>query len=264
VQKLTRDEILANLQPLSDEEYDRVHQHYVIRPVCPTCDGLESYNYQGKTFECDCYLQRMLQKHYYAANIGREYHDLDIDEFFGDNRDLVVPKVHAYIDNIADNLHFGTGLTLTGDIGTGKTMAISVILKELIKRGIPCHMVRFNDLINAWGAAYKDETADALHWRMKSIPVLGLDELKTDPRNAAGFLGDGLEAVIRHRVSNLQPTLVTTNLTTDAFVREFPKAASLLGSRNELISLNGRSVRENEVKKEAFRLKDARERRPIC
>src|SRR4051812_18329177 len=74
---LDREQILHNLanRKLDNTTFDRV-QTYPVAAVCPTCDGTKIYRLNGQGFDCDCEMQRLLQKHYFAANIGREYHDI--------------------------------------------------------------------------------------------------------------------------------------------------------------------------------------------
>src|SRR4051812_23048870 len=100
---LTREEILKNVNPskIDDETHDRIKTYFPVSDPksCPTCDGLRTYRLHDELHHCDCQLQRALQKAYFAANIGREYHDLSLADFYGDDRDTVVPIVAAYLDS---------------------------------------------------------------------------------------------------------------------------------------------------------------------
>jgi DNA replication protein DnaC len=264
---MDRDELLSNLQQrrIPNDTFDRINTFYPVSPDCPTCSGFQKYMLDGITHECDCEIQTKLQRHYFAANIGREYHDICLDDFEGEDTETVVPIVREYLNKFADNFHYGLGLTFTGPYGTGKTFAMTCVLKELVKQGEDVYFITFEELINIWGKSWhNDEAKKLLEMRLKTAKVLGLDELRTDPRNAGGFLQNGLDSVIRHRTSNLLPTLVTTNMTKDVEAQEFGKVYSLLSARNTRVDTHGHDRRMREVRQRIHELKKKGERRPVC
>ncbi len=264
---MTRDELIANLRSrkIDDPTFDRIAALHPTSRDCPTCSGFTKYRLNGLTIDCDCDLQKQLQRHYFAANIGREYHDICLEDFEGPDSNNVVPAVREYIETFADNYHFGLGLTFTGPFGTGKTFAMTCVLKELIKIGRDVYFVTFEELINIWGKSYHDtESQRLLERRLKKAEILGLDELRSDARNAGGFLQNGLDSVIRWRTSNLLPTLLTTNMNKADELGEFGKVYSLLAARNTRVVTNGHDRRMQEVRQRTHELKQLQERRPIC
>ena len=264
---LTREELIGNLRKrkIDDATFDRITTYYPVTAKCPTCNGLKRYNLDFKTYECDCEIQQLLQRHYFAANIGREYHDICLKDFDGPDTDKVVPVTQEYINNFENNFHFGLGITFTGPFGTGKTFAMTCVLKELIKQGEDVYFITFEELINIWGKSWHDDEAKRLlERRLKTASVLGLDELRTDPRNAGGFLANGLDSVIRHRTSNLLPTLVTTNMNREDELDQFGKVYSLLAAKNTRVETHGHDRRMAEVRRRNFELNQRGERRPVC
>lgn len=264
---MNRDAIISNLitRKIEDTAYDRISLMYPINDVCPTCGGLERYNLDFKTYECDCELQKMLQRHYLAANIGREYHDICLSDFEGDDASNVVSLTRKYIDQFENNFHYGLGLTFNGPFGTGKTFAMTCVLKELIKVGKDVYFITFDELINIWGKSWHDDEAKKmLERKLKATQVLGLDELRSDPRNSQGFLANGLDSVIRHRTANLLPTLVTTNMEREEELDQFGKVYSLLAAKNTRVQTHGHDRRMREVRVRNFDLAARGERRPIC
>lgn len=232
--------------------------------VCPTCRDRGRYFYNLEEVECDCPFQKLLQKHYFAANIGREYHTLDIqDHFIGEDREKVVPIVEEYIKDFENNYYYGIGITFCGTIGSGKTFAVSFILKELIKLGYSAYFITMDDLINTLGSAWNDGEAKWLNQKLRSVQILGIDELKTDSRNDRGFISQAVESIIRHRTSNLLPTLITTNLSSENEEKIFEKSHSLLSSRNIRVETNGNDIRGKEIRERERGLKELGERRPI-
>jgi len=262
---MTREAVIHNLRgKIDDTTYDRIQTFFPISNDCPTCHGFGTYHLDGKEFGCDCELQRLLQRHYFAANIGREYHDIGLKDFIGSDRAVVVPAVEEYLANFDSKFHYGLGMTFSGGVGTGKTFAMSCILKELIKRGFDVYLMSFEEMITTWASAWQDkETKMQLETRLKSVDVLGLDEIKTDNRSDS-FLAHGFDSIIRHRTANLLPTLITTNMTSSAIQQIFPKVHSLLSPRNTKIELEGKDLRKDEIRFRILELEASGDRRPIC
>lgn len=264
---MNRDELVSNLKrrKIDDTTYDRISMMFPVDSVCPTCNDRGVFNLDFKTHECDCELQKLLQRHYLAANIGREYHDICLSDFEGEDTITVVDSTRGYIDRFEDNFHFGLGLTFNGPFGTGKTFAMACVLKELIKLGHDVYFITFDELINIWGKSWHDDTAKKmLERRLKAAKVLGLDELRTDARNTTGFLESGLDSVIRHRTANLLPTLVTTNMKREDELDQFGKVYSLLSAKNTRVQTHGHDRRMREVRNRNFDLAQRGERRAIC
>lgn len=264
---MDREKLIQNLtsRKLVDADYDRIADSFPLAVKCPTCGGRGKYTLDFEQFDCDCQVQKLLQKHYFAANIGREYHDICLKDFIGEDTEKVVPVVRKYIDTFDDNFHYGLGLTFRGPVGTGKTFAMTSVLKELVKEGRDVYFITFDELIDVWGSSWHDDTAKRLlQEKLKRADVLGLDEVKTDKRNESGFLANGFDAVIRFRTSNLLPTLVTTNMSSKQEQDEFTKVFSLLSARNEVIETTGHDKRMKEIRQRNYELRNRGERRPIC
>lgn len=146
---MDREQIIQNLGSviLDDGSYENILGRYPRETPCPTCNGLKKYVLDFTTYECDCEIQKLLQKHYFKANIGREYHDICFKDFLGVDSDNVLPPAMAYLDNYENNFHYGIGVTVQGPIGTGKTFIVSSILKELVKQGRNVYFISFEELI---------------------------------------------------------------------------------------------------------------------
>ena len=224
----------------------------------------EREDVKEKTLKCDCKFQILLQKHYYCANIGRAYHTLCFEHFIGNDANILKTSVQDYLSNWDSNSYFGHGITFNGGLGTGKTFAMSLILKELIKRGHSAYFIGFDELINTFGSSWNNDDAKYLNTKLRSVDILGIDELRTDSRNSNGFLSQVAENIVRHRTVNLLPTLITTNMTPKEEKEVFEKAYSLLSSLNIRIEPQGKDVRGNIVREREFILKQKKERRPVC
>ncbi len=256
-------QILVN-KGIDNQTFTRIKSNFPIIGKCPTCGDRGRYQLDFEVYECDCAYQKLLQKHYYAANIGREYHDICLEHFIGEDASLVTETLTNYLDNFEAHEHYGAGLTFTGGFGTGKTFAQAIVLKELIKRGRNVYMITFEELINTWGSAWNNDEAQWLFDKLRGAEVLAIDELRTDPRNAGGFLANGLDAVVRHRTSNLLPTLLSTNMEPHELEREFTKVYSLLSAKNSWVVTKGEDQRAGKVRRRTNELRERNERRPVC
>lgn len=263
---MDRNQIMTNLTgKIDDATYNRIEAEYPLAPICPTCGGRQKYTLDFESHDCDCEMQKLLQRHYFAANIGREYHDICLKDFQGNDTQLVVPLCQEYLEKFDENFHYGIGITFSGPVGTGKTFAMTSILKELIKAGRKVYFVTFEELIDVWGSSWHDENAKKkLQDKLKRAEVLGIDEVRTDPRNNSGFLANGFDSVIRHRTSNLLPTMITTNMEREDELKEFFKVYSLLSARNERVATVGHDRRMQEIRRRTFELRDRGEKRAIC
>lgn len=262
---MTREEILKNLtNKIDDRTFTHIEHAFPLAKDCPTCQGRGKYTLNFNVYECDCEMQRLLQRHFFAANIGREYHNICLDDFFSGDRDKIVPVVQDYIEHFDDNFYYGVGITFSGPVGTGKTFAMTCVLKELIKQGRKVYMVNFEQLIDSWASRYKDPEAQHILDLAMGAEVLGVDEWRSDKRNEGGFLADGFDRIARHRTSNLLPILGTTNMSRQLEEKEFNKAFSLLSGKNLRVETVGHDVRMKELRKMRFAERDRGDRRPIC
>lgn len=265
---MDRQQVINNLQhrKFDDTTFTRIQDDYPVAITCPTCDDTKKYVLRDVEYDCDCQMQKLLQKHYFAANIGREYHDIcAYKDFEGPDKDVVLPVIQEYLAKFDDNLHYGIGLSFSGPLGTGKTFAMTSVLKELIQDGRNVYFINFNQMIEIWGSSWHDDKAKkTLQDKLKRAQVLGIDEVTSDKRNLTGFLASGFDAVIRHRTSNLLPTLITTNMSKNTERAEFSKVYSLLSARNIRIDFTGYDRRQSDVRQNIFTLRNASERRPIC
>lgn len=256
LRKSVPDKEFARLQRIFPEAY--------LGNVCPTCNDRQTYSLKGLEHDCNCADQKLLRKHYFAANIPKEYHDIGLAHFIGTDKDEVSAVIKDYLANYEQNHHFGLGLTFAGAYGNGKTFSMNIILKERVQAGAEVYFITFEDLINTWGAAWSNDESQWVMDKLKRSDIVGIDDLRTDKRNAGGFLANGLDALIRHRTSNQLPTLLTTNMIPNQIQEEYPRIDSLLGLKNDWIVLTGKDVRMKEIRDETRELRDNNERRPIC
>lgn len=111
------------------------------------------------------------------------------------------------------NENKGRGICLLGGTGTGKTMLMNLVFKEMIlKNGTDCFIISFTDLVTLYAAKWKgSEEFD----EVVSHRYLGIDDLDKGfqvTENSKELSKATLDYVLRKRVQRNFPTWVTTNL----------------------------------------------------
>jgi DNA replication protein DnaC len=252
---------------LSDEEAARLADRFPQLGVevgpwdyCPTCNTEKKYRLNGVDHECDCRAQLQLYRHYLNSGVGDLYHRLDWGDFYGD-RELAVSirenyLGHSYIDQ-------GMGLFLWGDMGTGKTMLATLVIKDLIKRGVKCYAITVEDLIDEFTKGWASD--DDKRWyerKIKYSEVLLLDDLGKE-RNRGSLPQSTFNGLLRSRVQGGRPTLITTNLSIEQVTNTYGTSSmSLLYEQSLAEEFRGEDQR-SEARARKVLLAHAGERRPI-
>jgi DNA replication protein DnaC len=238
------------LKALTVDQFKKIKSFPQYTGECPTCEGEKTYTTDGVTYECDCKGQLELQRRYFAANIGSLYHIIHFDDFFDPEGDLA-DTVRDYIDNFADNLYYGRGITFDGPLGTGKSFGAAVVLKELIKKGYNGYFITFDDLLNVQSRGWDDPESNKEFYTIRDAEILVIDELfdALEGTRKKELLSDTLERIIRYRVGNRMPTIITTNLKPDQEARAYPRVASLLATNQIRCHVPGDDVRKDKVRK---------------
>jgi DNA replication protein DnaC len=145
----------------------------------------------------------------------------------GDQIPMAVRESAAqYIARSSFNVPSGLGFYLWGDQGTGKTMTSTLMLKALMEAGHDGQFVTFADALNLFRSGWSD--ADEKAWyaaKIRNAQVLVLDDIgrehmqrrfsKEDQAlvsTPTSVAESTLDDLIRHRISNNKPTIITTNL----------------------------------------------------
>ena len=203
---------------LPEDEAERLYQH---RPelnagpdeYCPTCNKTGSYYWRGQHHECDCVLQLQLAKHYSAAGVGIVYQQLDWSDLQVGDQDLIA-QVLKYLENHERYIRRGVGLLLYGPIGSGKTMVANLVLKELIKLGYRCFATTFADTVESFTSTWSNrERKEWFAQKFMYSQVLLLDDLGREMRTGVNLAQATFDMILRRRVSDGRPTILTTNCT---------------------------------------------------
>lgn len=202
---------------LSDEDAARLYAefpHLKASPedYCPTCDKTGRYFWKGVAHICNCEEQLQLHKHYLRAGIGVSYQRLSWDDYEGDEG--LHRLVEAYLKGHSNYVNRGVGILLHGGYGTGKTFALMMLLKDLIKLGYDCYSTTFASMVEMFTAGWKSvEDKQYFQERIVLCPVLFLDDVGKELKTRTKLSESTFDDVLRRRVQSGRPTFITTNMT---------------------------------------------------
>ena len=202
---------------MDDDEADRLYREYPhigksSETYCPTCGKDGKFNWRGITYICDCAQQLQLYKLYLSSGIGAPYQRLGWKDYQGDPE--LVQVLRKYVEDHEQYIASGEGLFFQGPVGTGKTMLATLVLKDLLKEGYSVYAKTFSQAIDMFTAGwYDDEERKYFHKKFVASQILLLDDIGREHKTRLSE--STFDSILRTRVQEGRPTLITTNMTID-------------------------------------------------
>jgi len=121
----------------------------------------------------------------------------------------------------------GVGLLLWGDNGVGKTYAGCALLRLMITQCVPCLYITAPELKQELVRPTPWADGQTLGQRARTVSVLLLDDLGKEysKDGGFGFAELAFENLMRARAGAMLTTLVTMNLSLDAFAERYARSA---------------------------------------
>lgn len=233
---------------LSDAEAQRLYRENPKLKAspdtyCPTCSKTGTYFWNGQNVPCDCEMQLQLHKHYLAAGIGLDYQILNWGDYAGDPE--VNEMLQKWMEKREAYLKRGAGLVFTGNVGRGKTLAATLVLKDLVKLGYSCYSVTFASMIEMFTAGWRDkEEQKHFQQKIRMSDVLLLDDLGRELRAKSKLSEATFDDVLRSRSQSARSTFITTNMDMPELLEGYGSGAlSLLSEKSLMHTFTGSDFR---------------------
>jgi DNA replication protein DnaC len=220
------DEIINDIQKRRSE----IKEIPKVPERCESCyDG--EFLYKNLPFICEFYgdMNCQIFREFLKEEIGKIFLNTSIDRV-EEKAKLVLSN---YLTNIKNMLRDGKGLNILGDIGTGKTSIIVLIIQKLFKEKLS---FRYYHIKSFFDTQY--ENINFSH-----INFLFLDDIGVESLNEKDSLY--LNYVIDLRYRFKLPVVITSNLSEMDIKKRYPRVFDRLFSRNVKIILEGTSRRKN-------------------
>lgn len=258
-----------HIRVLTKEESDRLDRQYSFLPKnlkdCVTCKGKKCFRWWSEynipnsgisEYVCPCAEQFTLYKYFLNAGIGLEYQRYNIGDLESVSKKAVA-EANEYLVNADYYMARGRGFIFQGDRGTGKTLLASILLKQLLDRGIDGYFTTFNDMIDNFTSGWKDDQQKG--WfdaRVRNIPLLVVDDIGKEYVGRVAVSQVMIDNIFRSRVNNALPTIITTNLTPEQMADRYSSALETIAGRSQVHIFTGPSYRNKQYQEQEEEIKN--------
>ena len=152
-------------------------------------------------------------------------------------------KARIYADRFAQALENNIGLTLWGEVGTGKSFLAACVANSVIEQGYSCLMTSFSRITDgAWSVQDKETYFDSF----SEYDLLVIDDLGVERKT--GYVDEIVTKIIERRCNSGKPVIMTTNIAPATMMDSKDitekRVYSRLFSMTRLIQVRGNDLRE--------------------
>ena len=190
----------------------------------------------------DCLTRIGVAKHYHQASIKKS---------------RIAENLTGFADHLGENIELGKGMLLLGPVGTGKTSAMVILLKDILgKFGHilssgpefrilkPDFDILFTNSNKIYNSIFrKDYDFGA---RCRKARVLMIDDFGREYYHDFPF--SEFEDLVEHRYANQLCTFVTSNLTPDELKSNdtYQRVVDRWRECNDIVQISGLSMRKQQ------------------
>lgn len=201
---------------------------------CVTCRGAGEFKWWSRgdgpktveAYECPCRDQWLLHRFLLNSGLGLLYQRLGWDDATA-TQPNAIERVRDYIEHAEAYVANGVGMIFHGNVGSGKTLLATLLLKHLLGEGIDGYFTTMEAMSTMLTSSWHSEDERIYFFRkVKNAGLLVIDDPGQEHHQKVRKVEEGKSAkastavaetaindVVRHRVSHSKPTIITTNLT---------------------------------------------------
>ena len=217
------------------------------------------------TYDCNCIDQYKMHRFFLYHGVPVENQRMGWDDAVGLDNEFI-DFLDDYFSRREDYMHSGTGLYLHGTPGTGKTLVGSIIMKQLIADGYNGVFSSFVDILASKSDGWDSEDdRDYFIKQIRHADVLMMDDPGKEHRQGERQIEFGrstLDEIMRFRVQNAMPTIITSNYRAEKFAEVYGDYIGSLVKRLKVKFVSGTDFRDLKLQQDEKELKLGL-RRPI-
>lgn len=180
----------------------------------------------------------------YEACVPRLFWDVSADQIKY-NTAAFRQVVMVYCKKMKVALARGYGLLLTGDNGAGKTIFISYIQTQALKRGRSVYYTTLTRLDADIKRGFRDPQADRRLRYMLEADIIAVDEVGKEGYKQDSWLNTQFEDILKSRYDNGEPVLLASNLSVEDIVKMYgPSVESMLEGKYTKVPLTAGDFRK--------------------
>lgn len=196
-------------------------------------------------YQCRCTDQYQLFRWMANAGLGMNYMRTSWDDAL-QMEDAAMDAALDYAANSKYHVSAGNNLMFFSPrSGTGKTFLAAMLTKKLLLEGTDAFFATFPDILDLYSVSWRlDEERAVFNDRVRSVPVLVIDDLGREHPGRSGVAEAMLDAILRSRIADCLPTVVTTNLSAERRASYGDNLVSLLKERMIIVEVGGVDKRD--------------------
>jgi DNA replication protein DnaC len=188
--------------------------------------------------------------------VGRRYWTAALSDFDGSQEPIALVK--QYAKTLRKNMKEGWGLYVYGPNGSGKTHLASAVLLQAAAQSVSVYALPADLLREEYIERRPFDEHQTIVERCETVGILFLDDVGKEYAAKSGWAELVLENLIRKRVRELRPTIITSNLSLKDFRARYQESAfSLLVGSSIPVLMTDDDRRGQQLKNKLRELKGA-------